>query len=304
MSAIGGLYDFFYVPLLLPTATVEALLPDGARLLPIPHSILTSLVGPQDATSSSSSTNTHLVALQLGYQRGTGPLLLPFGMNFSEAKLEVPYVSHPYLTLPSTEPEASPAFLLKQTILFSSAMLSAPSNLIAGLKSHNVAFTPAKRSVPFDVPADSADQVTYGAEGFLDAVLSPVVEGAGPALEENKATLEALTTLLHAEWFGHRTGRTVTRFEYARLSPSLPPAATSSSKAIKRDAEIAPRRYTLDAGKLHLGAFLPSQKVGKSEEGGGGGGGGGAAGRQVIEIPKGTKAWRVRAQYRSFARSV
>ncbi|KAL9932164.1 hypothetical protein V8E36_008936 [Tilletia maclaganii] len=278
MSAIGGTYDFLYVPFLLPTSVVTTLLPNGSRPLSVPANVLSILADPKQTTTEPQ----HLVALELGYQKGTGPLVLPFGMDFHETKLEIPYVSHPALPPTSETP-----FLLKQTIVFSNALLSFSSGLLAGLKSAQTTFTPKGSTSPRDIPADSADPILYGAQNYLNTTFSPVSASPGAAVEKeaDQATLETLTALLHAEWFGVRTGKTIQRFEYARLASTLP------QTAINKTAEITPRKYVSELGTIQLGGFQ-GQVVVPGKEG------------TTIEVPKGTKAWRIRARYRSFSRKL
>jgi hypothetical protein len=94
--ALNGTYDVLTVPLLLPKAAVQALLPPSLRdltpsvLLPIPTSVLSACHLP---SHEGTSEEKHLIVLQLGTQKGAGPSII--GMNFQEAKLEIPYVRHP-----------------------------------------------------------------------------------------------------------------------------------------------------------------------------------------------------------------
>lgn len=88
--SISGTYDVLLVPLALPRDEVLDLLRaapiNGLQLQPPPSS----------SHGDSGADDTHPVLLQLGYQLATGPgpgwLPKP---SFSEAKLEVPFVSHP-----------------------------------------------------------------------------------------------------------------------------------------------------------------------------------------------------------------
>ncbi|KAE8220530.1 hypothetical protein CF319_g5959 [Tilletia indica] len=276
MSAIGGVYDFLFVPFLLPAQTVQSLLPEGSNLLPIPSSILSAL----SLEDNNNGEQTHLVALELGYQKNTGPLLLPFGLNFSEAKLEIPFVSHP-------RDESTP-YLLKQTILFSNTLLANSSNMVAGLKSHKATFLPKGVDTPRNVPADSSEPIQYSVQDFLESTFEPAssTTGGPPEPEFDLETLRALTTLFHSDWFGHKSGGTITRFEFARLSTELPHTAVG-----KKDAEIGPRRYVASEPiRVRLNAFRHGPSAESSSD--------------TIEVPKGTKAWRVRAQFRSWVRSV
>ncbi|KAK0548154.1 hypothetical protein OC845_003704 [Tilletia horrida] len=285
MSEIGGLYDFLYVPFLLPKETVKTLIPPGSTLLPIPIEIFKTFATDPSQHVNQLFKSHHLVAFQLGYQKGTGPLLMPFGMNFSEAKLEVPFVSHPILNKTAAEngeSESSEPFLLKQTVIFSMGFMSISANLIAGLKAASAQFPPKGSDAPFKVPADSADSIQYTAEGFLQAFFQPASDGGVAEKETNVELLDALTTLFHSQWFGHRTGKAINRFEYARLSPELEPTA------IGKEAEITPRKYLVESGSFNLAKFR-GDKGEQSEE---------------IEIPTGTRAWRVRARYRSFVRNL
>ncbi|CAD6884287.1 unnamed protein product [Tilletia laevis] len=281
MSAIGGVYDFLYVPFLLPARTVQSLLPENSRLLPVPSSILSAL-SLEGKTDHDDAEPRHLVALQLGYQKGTGPLLMPFGLNFSEAKLEIPFVSHPHAQERS--------FLLKQTIIFSSSLLSISSNLVAGLKSHTASFTPKGVDAPRNVSQDSAEAIQYNVANFLESSFEPSPsKGGSPEPESNLDTLRALTTIFHSDWFGHKTGKTINRFEYARLSTALPTTAITNRDA----AEIGPRQYVASVPlRLWLDAFRHGPAAATAEGG------------DLVQVPAGTKVWRVRAQYRSFVRSL
>lgn len=116
MPALTGTYDVLTVPLLLPVKTVESLLPipyqncSPSLLLPTPEHFLTAIprFPPNPSTNDSSSEQYHLVLLQLGHQKNTGPG--PFKMTFQEAKLEVPFVRHPK----AHEGDKKKEFLFKQ----------------------------------------------------------------------------------------------------------------------------------------------------------------------------------------------
>lgn len=87
--SICGTYDVLLVPLALPREEVLDLL----RAAPLSG---LQLQPPPPSSHESSGADTHPVLLQLGYQlaTGPGPSWLP-KPSFSEAKLEVPFVSHP-----------------------------------------------------------------------------------------------------------------------------------------------------------------------------------------------------------------
>lgn len=91
---ISGTYDVLLLSFLLPKEQVLQLLPPSMQgnVLPVPAEVLSSLSASDEQTSS----ETHPVLLQMGYQisTGPGPSWLP-KFSFNECKLEVPFVSHP-----------------------------------------------------------------------------------------------------------------------------------------------------------------------------------------------------------------
>lgn len=112
LPQLTGTYDVLCIPLVLPRSTVEALLPTQWRhaspslLLKTPDE-LNQLAGESGLEERKEGEEPHLVLLQLGHQKGTGPG--PFKMTFQEAKLEIPFVRHPKLPEDSQK-----AFLFKQ----------------------------------------------------------------------------------------------------------------------------------------------------------------------------------------------
>lgn len=100
LPTLTGTYDVLTIPLLLPTKTVESLLPPQYQnctpslLLATPDHFLTSIPCSSGALPTADAKKQyHLVLLQLGHQQHTGPG--PFKMTFQEAKLEIPFVRHP-----------------------------------------------------------------------------------------------------------------------------------------------------------------------------------------------------------------
>ncbi|PWN23875.1 hypothetical protein BCV69DRAFT_296184 [Microstroma glucosiphilum] len=210
--ALNGTYDVLTVPLLLPKTVVQSLLPPSLRdltpsvLLPIPTSVLSACHFPPN---EGSSEEKHLVVLQFGSQKGAGPSII--GMNFQEAKLEIPYVRHPKCK------DEQRDFQFKQKCIFSNRIVSTSASHLTGLNSSLTSFTPPQS--PWE-DADGAEVITYSADGFFDVTAKLMTEGKEAMQAEGAKTLKELS---EAWWYGDRTGTVITRFDFDE--PSIGPTA-------------------------------------------------------------------------------
>ncbi|SGY33817.1 BQ5605_C002g01554 [Microbotryum silenes-dioicae] len=226
-SRITGTYSFLFVPLLLPTSYVEALLPPHLQLLPKDEN---------DAPSTSTSESTTLkrpstpagyawVVVVAGEQKGTG-MSVPGGRStFFEAKLEIPYVG--LVDAPSST-STPPTLTHKQTLLFSSWSMALSSDRITGLRSHHARFQveEEKHGVMRD----------YDVTGWMRLERRKSEAEAAGGIELPKWGEDVVREEITGWWVGERTGAIATRFT---MDPNHPPTRLGRIKVQLNLAQFA-----------------------------------------------------------------
>lgn len=225
MPPISGTYDVLLLAAPLPKEQVRALLPKTIldahpdALLDVPDSVQNALLADSSDASPSNprrlNDDEHVVLLQMGYQRqtGPGPSWMP-KMSFGECKLEIPYVRHPHGSKDIDVP-----FVYKQHILSDNPIIKT-SSAVLGLTSASARFSP--QNAPRYFAADEAE-IMYKAEGYLDAKATQ--PASLPDTSVADASWRAYNELLQAWWFGEGTGATAQKFAFdignAGVKPKL-----------------------------------------------------------------------------------
>ncbi|KAM0793270.1 hypothetical protein ACM66B_000732 [Microbotryomycetes sp. NB124-2] len=193
---ITGSYDFWYLSFALPVAVVAALLPpswSSGGSSPFLSSTQLAQRGVSAAVPEP-PTGYQWVNVQAGYQIDTG-VDIPFGKSsFYEAKVEVPFLQHPYIkhTAPLT---------FKSTVLFSSLSMTASSELITGLRSRKTTF-------------ENQTDTYYRADGWL------VLNDGSNATPQSQAWSRDLVREAVQGWFvGQGSGASANKFT---LTPKEP----------------------------------------------------------------------------------
>lgn len=193
---ITGTYDFWYISFALPTAVVAALLPyswTASNNSPFLNSTELANRGVVSAVPEPPS-GWQWVNAQAGLQIDTG-VDVPFGKStFYEAKIEVPFLQHPFIkhTSPLT---------FKSTVLFSSLSMTASSELITGLRSRKTTF------------ANQTDSF-YEADGWMRVKDGSEVE------PRTESWSEGLVREGIQGWFvGQGSGGSANRFTFTSKEP-------------------------------------------------------------------------------------
>lgn len=204
-SAYVGNYDFWAVPLALPTPLVKALLPHPTS-------------GSSSASSSSSSSFSQLsllepqevhtasprvpdpgeghswVVLEAGKQVRTGVAYVPFGRStFHEAKLEVPFLRHAQQSSSSSSTTNPTPLTLKSSLLFSSRLMRFSSTHLTGLRSHHAVCIETPDSY------EAMDWMTIRVDGEVDVP------------QARRWSEEAVRSVVEGYWVGENTGHNATK---------------------------------------------------------------------------------------------
>lgn len=240
---ITGTYDDLVLPILLPKAVVRSLLPanlfpgETDPLLPVPSSTLEAWRLPVDEDGSS-----HPIILELGYQSGTGPGPWLLGMNFNEAKFEIPFVRHP-----SVDENDETPFVFKHTTLLSSRFLSLASTYMAGLRTSSATFSPERTPTNYD---PSASSITYTVDNTLSAEFTLQSDSSSAQFEQG---WNQVRKIIEGPWFGERTGETVTAFTFDVEKALVQPTPYTfelrlNMNAVKQAGESAEEEWTTAQG--------------------------------------------------------
>ncbi|KAK4054924.1 hypothetical protein OIV83_000848 [Microbotryomycetes sp. JL201] len=188
---ITGSYDFWYLSFALPTAVVAALLPQSWTSTSSPF--LNSAELAQRGIAApvpAPPAGCQWVNVQAGYQINTG-VDVSFGKSsFYEAKVEVPFLQHPYIK--HTAPLA-----FKSTVLFSSLSMTASSELITGLRSRKTTFENqtdtfyrADGWLTLEDGSDVASRTEAWSRDLVRETTQGWFVGQGSGFSANKFTLE------------------------------------------------------------------------------------------------------------------
>ncbi|SCV68544.1 BQ2448_665 [Microbotryum intermedium] len=211
-SRITGTYTFLFVPLLLPSSYVEALLPPHLHLLPTedPNAPSTSTTRP------STPKGYAWVVVVAGEQKGTG-MSVPGGRstfyvssNELEAKFEIPYLT---TTSVDSRSSISPPLTYKQTLLFSSWSMTLSSDKITGLTSQHAKFQ-------VDDGRDGIREYNVKDWMRLERIEGEETEGEVEAHGNGQWEEGIMREEMTGWWVGDRTGPIATRFT---MDPNHPP---------------------------------------------------------------------------------
>ncbi|GAA5834471.1 hypothetical protein JCM9279_004325 [Rhodotorula babjevae] len=198
-TAYVGQYDFWAVPLALPTPLVTALLPHptssaASHLAPLaPHEVEAASPRIPDPGQGNS-----WVVIEAGKQVKTGVAWVPFGRSsFHEAKLEVPFLRHEQTT-------SSVPLTLKSSLLFNSRLMRFSSTYLTGLRSHRAI------CIETDDSFEAMDWLRIKVDGEVD-----VPQG-------KRWSEDLLRSVVAGYWVGENTGHTATKFTMSSLSPVRP----------------------------------------------------------------------------------
>ncbi|KAM0755323.1 hypothetical protein T439DRAFT_320032 [Meredithblackwellia eburnea MCA 4105] len=222
---ITGTYTFTAIPLLLPTALVELLLPHGLAFnntapgVDAPQGMRWVVVeaGKQEGTGmgvpggrndfwvASLSLRSVLEVLCFGVGKVVAQGLLTCSLDLltptrrlfvrkQEAKLEIPFLGPDNLTL-------------KQSLLFSSWMMAVSGKRITGLRSFKTSFE----------EGGVEGKYSYKAKGWLEIEEVQESQAGGEEWTE-----EQLRKVLEGWWVGERHGGVATRFHLTPLTQPTP----------------------------------------------------------------------------------
>ncbi|GAA5926258.1 hypothetical protein JCM3775_000971 [Rhodotorula graminis] len=195
-TAYVGQYDFWAVPLALPTSLVTALLPH-------PTASPLALLAPQEVQAASPripdpGEGHSWVVVEAGKQIKTGVAWVPFGRSsFHEAKLEVPFLRHEQTT-------SSTPLTLKSSLLFNSRLMRFSSTHLTGLRSHRAI------CIETDDSFEAMDWLRIKVDGEVDVP------------SDKRWSEDLLRSVVAGYWVGQNTGHTATKFTMSSLSPVRP----------------------------------------------------------------------------------
>ncbi|GAA6047140.1 hypothetical protein JCM3770_006920 [Rhodotorula araucariae] len=195
-AAYVGQYDYWAVPVALPTPLVRALLPPSSSPA-APH---VDFLTPQEAHTAAvhvpdPGQGHSWVVLEAGKQIRTGVGYIPLGRStFHEAKLEVPFLRHPQTASPVP-------VTLKSSLLFSSRLMRFSSTHLTGLRSH--------RAICIETP-DSFEAMDW---------MRIKVDGEVSVPDTKRWSEETIRSVVAGYWVGENTGASATKFNMTALAP-------------------------------------------------------------------------------------
>ncbi|BGP44733.1 hypothetical protein JCM10450v2_000547 [Rhodotorula kratochvilovae] len=195
-AAYVGQYDYWAVPVALPTPLVRALLPHSSS----PAAPQVDFLTPQEVQTAAvhvpdPGEGHSWVVVEAGKQIRTGVGWVPLGRStFHEAKLEVPFLRHP-------QTASAVPVTLKSSLLFSSRLMRFSSTHLTGLRSH--------RAICIETP-DSFEAMDW---------LRIKVDGEVSVPAAKRWSEETVRSVVAGYWVGENTGASATKFNMTDLTP-------------------------------------------------------------------------------------